>query len=198
MLRTLAVILALSLTTSAARTNTAAWNATCPADISSGTFQYPHLIVPTSSEDPNYAFGNSYKAYISPINITLFNFDIPSSYNGTCALLFLFPYGSDLDPLAGTYYFSGTEEEEGEHGGLDFALLSGVANVGTTFNSTPAVVKDYGRTEIIPGNNYTVAVFPCTSGKTVTYSGSSAGNVELDYFQDSAPSPIGLYVVPCS
>ncbi|TVY69009.1 hypothetical protein LSUE1_G008008 [Lachnellula suecica] len=189
-----------STASTATATSTASSSAACPTDISAGTFQYPHLIVPTSNQSPNTAFGNSFKAYISPINTTLFNFDIPTSapYTGTCSLLFLFPYASELDPSAGKYYFSGLEEEEGENGGLDFALLSGVASATTTFNSTPAVATDYGKTEIIPGNNYTIATFPCGSKTPITISGSSVGNVELDYFQDSAPLPIGLYVVPCA
>jgi len=170
----------------------------CPADISSGSFQSPHLIVPTSPNDPDHSFGNSYIAYISPTNTTLFNFDVPPSYaNLTCALLFQFPFGSDLDPSAGKYYFSGMEQEIGQHGGLEFALLSGIVNGSTTFTSTPPVATDYGQTEIIPGNNYTIAKFPCPAGEAVSYSVGSRGNVELYYFQNSAPSPIGLYMVPC-
>jgi len=180
--------------------STASPSAACPTDISAGTFQFPHLIVPTSPQVPDYAFGNSFKASISPVNTTLFNFDIPVDppYTGTCSLLFLFPYGTDLAPSAGTYNFTGIEEEVDEKGGLDFALLSGIANSATTFNSTPAVATDYGKTEILPGNNYTIATFPChRSGTPVTYSVSSVNNVGLEYFQDDAPSPIGVYIVPC-
>ncbi|KAE8448091.1 hypothetical protein EG329_009856 [Mollisiaceae sp. DMI_Dod_QoI] len=183
--------------TSTAVASTTATAAACPTDLSKG-FQFPHLIVPTSSKAPNQSFGNSYEAYITPINTTIYNFDIPASYNGTCSLVFLFPYKTDLDPTTGGYSFSGTEEEVGEHGGIDFALLSGIASASTTYNSTPAVAKDYGKTQIIPGNNYTVATYPCQAGQTVSYSATSVGNVELDYFQDSAPMPIGLYVVPCA
>jgi len=189
-----------STTSSTTATSTSAPSAACPTDISSGIFQFPHLIVPTSNQSPNTAFGNSYKAYISPINSTLFNFDIPmmAPYTGTCSLVFLFPYASELDPSAGKYYFSGLEEEEGENGGLGFALLSGVATAGTTYSTTPAVATDYGKTVIIPGNNYTIATFPCQNKTPITVSATSVGNVELDYFQDSAPKPIGLYIVPCA
>ena len=164
----------------------------CPKDISSGEFQFPHLIVPVSSEDPDHSFGNSYSAYISPINSTLFNFDIPSAvpYNGTCALIFLFPFG-------GATYFSGTEEEEGENGGLNFALLIEVASANATYNTASGVELDYGRVEVDPGYNYTVATFFCDPGSTKTYEASSDGNVELDYFQQSGPNPMGLYIVPC-
>lgn len=168
--------------------------AACPTDISSGVFQFPHLIVPTSPQSPDYAFGNQFDATISPINTTLFNFDIPSSapYTGTCALLFLFPYGEDI-------YFSGIEEEEGENGGLDFALLTEIATNDTTYDTTGTVAVDYGSVLVLPGNNYTVVTFDCqAAGHTVTYSVSSRGNVELDYFQLDAPNPIGLYIVPCA
>lgn len=171
--------------------------ASCPTNIDSGSFQFPHLIVPTSPETPDYAFGNSYTAHITSTNTTLFNFDVPSDapYTGTCALIFLFPFASATQ--SGTYTFTGIEEEEGEDGGLDFALLSGIATADTTYNTTPTVTTDYGTTKIIPGNNYTVATFPCPAGETVTYSGSSDGGVGLSYFENSAPSAIGLYMVPC-
>ncbi|RFU25285.1 hypothetical protein B7463_g11052, partial [Scytalidium lignicola] len=178
--------------------NTSTASPSCPTDITGGEFQFPHLIVPTSSEEPMHAFGNSYTAYISPSNTTLYNFDIPASYSGRiCSLLFLFPFGNQLDPSAGGYTFSGMEEEEEEHGGLDIALLNGIANAGTTYATTPKVQVDYGTTEILPGNRYTIATYPCQGGQTLTYSISSRGGVELDYFQDSAPAAIGLYIVPC-
>lgn len=72
-----------------------------------------------------------------------------------------------------------------------------MASSSTTYNSTPAVAMEYGKIQIIPGNNYTVATYACQAGQTVSYSATSVGNVELDYFQNSNPKPIGLYVVPC-
>jgi hypothetical protein len=172
----------------------------CPTDISSGTFQFPHLIVPTSPQSPDEAFGNSLSANISYIRSTLFNFDIPSTapYTGTCSLIFLFPYGSDLDPSAGKYYFSGLEQETYQNGGIGFAQLEGIATANTTFNTTPSVKQDFGKTLVAPGNAYTISTFPCQVGQTVTYQASSVNMTELDYFQDSAPSPIGLYIVPCA
>ena len=189
-LPTLAEPSTFSATSSAGISATA--TATCPTGISAGVFQFPHLIVPTSPNAPDHAFGDQYSATISPINTTLFNFDIPSSapYNNTCALLFLFPFGAAT-------YFSGIEEEEGENGGLDFALLAEVANAGTTYDTTGDVAKDYGKIEVLPGSNYTVATFNCQAGATVTYSVSSRGDVELDYFQQSGSNPMGLYIVPC-
>ncbi|KAE9378133.1 hypothetical protein N431DRAFT_435299 [Stipitochalara longipes BDJ] len=189
-------------TSSAAHTvaPTASAKHVCPTDLSGGVYQFPHLIIPTSAQTPNTSFGNSYKAWISPTNTTLFSFDIPQDgtvYSETCALLFLFPFGSDLDPSAGKYYFSGIEEEEGEKGGLNFAMLTGSISNYTRYNDIH-VATDYGNTTILPGNNYTVATFQCKNNQQNAFAVSSVGGVELDYFQDSAPSPIGLYVVPCS
>lgn len=170
--------------------------AICPTELGT-SFQFPHLIVPISSSQPDHAFNNSLVASISSTNTTLFRFDIPPEYNGTCALLFLFPYGTDLDPTAGKYYFSGTEAEIGKGGGLNFALLSGNAEEGTTFANAPAVADDYGKTQIFPGEKYLISKFACPSGRRVTYAVASRGEVELDYFQNSGNQAIGLYVVPC-
>lgn len=185
-------------TSSSAPTSSAAHS--CPTDLSGGAYQFPHLIVPTSLQAPNRSYGNSYKAYISPANTTLFSFDLPSTpaYNSTCALLFLFPFGSDLDPSAGKYYFSGIEEELGEKGSLNFAMLLGGISNSTTYANMGPIATDYGKTQILPGSNYTVATFGCKEGMQSAWAVSSVGGVELDYFQNSAPSAIGLYVVPCS
>ncbi|PBP23382.1 GPI anchored cell wall protein [Diplocarpon rosae] len=171
---------------------------TCPTDLSAGQFQFPHLIVPTSPQAPDTAFGNSYSATISPANTTLFNFDIPGSYTGLCSLLFLFPFSSDLDPSAGQYTYSGMEQVIYQNGGLDFALLDGVASSATTFATTPRVLTDFGKTQILPGHKYVVANFPCQSGRAITVKASSVNNTSLTYFQDSASEPIGLYIVPCA
>ena len=171
-------------------------SAACPTDIS-GDYQFPHLLVPTSIGMPDQAQGTQYTVWISPAASTLFNFDVPATYTGTCSLIFLFPYMSQLDPTAGKYTYSGQEQVIYQNGGLNFALLSGVATNSTTYNSTPPVAVDYGKVKILPGNKYTVAVFPCPAGKTITVEGSSANKTELDYFQNTGMEPIGLYLVPC-
>lgn len=184
--------------TVAATTPAISTTASCPTDIASGPFQYPHLIVPVSSESPDHAFGNQFTAHITPQNATIFNFDIPSTspYTGTCALLFLFPVASATQ--AGSYNFTGIEEETEENGGIDFALLSGIANANTTFHTQPAVRTDLKTVQILPGNAYTVATFTCPTGQTLSYSAKSVGGVGLEYFENSAKSAIGLYLVPCS
>jgi hypothetical protein len=179
-----------SITT--APSTTGAVPASCPTDISGSEVQNPHLIVPTSPNASDHQFGNSYAAYISPINSTLFNYDIPAAapYTGKCALIFTFPYG-------GVIYFSGTEEEQGEKGGIDFALMQQVANVNTTYNTMGAVRKEYGTTAVYPGNNYTIATFDCQTASTLTFLASSKGNVEIDFYQQKLPA-MGPWIVPCA
>ncbi|TGO80937.1 hypothetical protein BPOR_1505g00010 [Botrytis porri] len=197
---TTSVAAATSISTSvpvpASITSTAA--VSCPTVITSGPFEYPHLIVPVSSESPNHPFGNQYTAHITPQNSTIFNFDVPSTapYTGNCALLFLLPVASATQ--AGTYNFTGIEEETTENGGIDFSLLSGIANANTTYNTLPTVATDFGKVEVLPGKGYTVSTFACPAGRTVSYEAKSVGGLGLEYFENSALSAIGLYLVPCA
>ena len=179
----------------AAATQCTTATSSCPTDISSGTYVAPNLIIPVSPESPNVAFGTQYSATITPENSTIFAFDIPYTYNGYCALIFLLPFGDDAQF---PYTFSGIEEEKGSDGGLNFTLLNGVVNNATTFNSLPPVGTPYGTTEVMPGCNFTIAVGPCAGGETASYEVSSVGGVVLQYFQSTEGSPIGLWVVPCS
>jgi len=180
---------------------TSAPAASCPTNINAGTYISPSQLILTSPPAPNTAFGASTKAYISPLNTTLYNFAIPSSpaYTGSCALIFLFPFASDLSSATSAYYFSGLEQELGENGGLGFALLNGAADTSTTFANTPDVVKDYGKIQIVSGNNYTIGTFPCGAqqGEVIAVKGSSVNDTELDYTQGDKPSAVGLYIVPC-
>merc|ERR1711939_199086 len=76
---------------SSATTPAAPSGSGCPANLD-GEYQYPHLIVPVSSENKDKAYGTSYNGTISPSVSSIFNFDLPYSYEGqTCSLVFLFP-----------------------------------------------------------------------------------------------------------
>lgn len=151
--------------------------------------QYPHLIVPIDSTKPNNAAGTSYNGTISSTVSSIYNFDIPSSDNGkTCSLVFLFPTQSQLETSA--YTFSG-------NGSIQFELLTGPANSGTTYSNAPAVKTDYGITDVAPGNSYTIATFPCPANTAIGVEAKACGDTYLDYFQDYNPSPIGLYITTC-
>lgn len=153
---------------------------TCPADLS-GTYEFPHLIVPVNSQSPDQAYGTSYNGTVSSTISSLFNFDIPASDAGkTCSLVFLFPKQSQLETSA--FEFSGA-------GGIDFAMLKGPASSSTTFNNKPGVAKDYGVTTVSPGNSYTIATFACPANSAIGFELSTSDGSFLNYFEDYNPSP---------
>ena len=161
---------------------------TCPANLS-GSYQFPHLIIPISSSSPDTAYGTQYNGKVSSDVSSIFNFDIPSSYSGdTCSLVFLFPKQSDLE--TSSFTFSG-------NGGIDFCLLDDVATQSTDYNNAPSCTTDYGVTTVAPGNTYTIATFDCPAGQAVSFEMKACGDTDLEYFQDYNPSPIGLYITSC-
>lgn len=153
---------------------------TCPADLS-GTYEFPHLIVPVSSSNSNKAYGASYNGQVSRSDIrTIFNFDIPAVDAGkTCSLVFLFPRQDQLQ--TSSFTISGD-------GNVGFASLAGEVNQRTTYNSAPGVAKDYGSFTLSPGRSYTVATFDCPASTTQSYSMTATGT-DFHYFQDYNPSP---------
>lgn len=152
---------------------------TCPAALS-GTYEFPHLIVPINSASPNTAAGTSYNGQVSSTISSIFNFDIPTADQGkTCSLVFLFPEQRDLQ--TSSYSISGS-------GSVGFSALSGVASSSTTYANAPGVSQDYGSTTLAPGNSYTIATFSCPAGQAVSYKMSSSSTT-LTYFQDYNPAP---------
>ena len=161
----------------------------CPASLS-GTYEYPHLIVPVNKDEPEAAGGTSYNGTISSSISSIFNFDIPSSDSGkTCTLVFLLPTQSELTTSA--FSLSGS-------GGFDVAELSSPATESTSYNSVPSVAKDLGGpSSVTPGNEYVISSGSCAAGSTVSYEISATGGLDLSYFQDFNPSPIGFYITVC-
>lgn len=160
---------------------------TCPTTLS-GEYQYPHLIVPVSKSNKDTAYGTSYNGKITSDISTIFNFDIPNSYTGTCSLVFLFPEQSQLE--TSSFTFSGNGE-------FDFTQLSSVATQSTTYATQGGVKTDFGVKTATPGSSVVVSTFACPAGQAVSYEISSASGSSLEYFQDYNPSPIGLYITTC-
>ncbi|KAL3424044.1 hypothetical protein PVAG01_03325 [Phlyctema vagabunda] len=202
-----AVPSATSTTTIPSATSTT--SITCPTSLlTASSFLSPEYIKTISSAAPDTSFPSTNGSVaISTVNSTLLNFFVPgtapydSSLSNTCALIFLFPYASELANSSAPFYFSGTEAEVGRNGGIDFTLLSEVADETTTFNSInstqTSVLFDYGKVQVFPGNAYEVARFRCAGDRTFTIRLESVGEVELDYVQDEEELPIGAFVVPC-
>ncbi|KAH8690284.1 ubiquitin 3 binding protein But2 C-terminal domain-containing protein [Talaromyces proteolyticus] len=161
----------------------------CPTTLSSGGFEFPHLIVPINSASPNTATGSQLNGEISTTVSSIFNFDIPGSDSGkSCSLIFLLPEQSQLQ--TSSFTFSGD-------GKVDISELSSPATESTTFNNAPSVEHDFGEITIAPGNSYHIASFTCPAGERIGFEIENAGSTNLTFFQDFNPSPIGLYITTC-
>ncbi|EPE35797.1 hypothetical protein GLAREA_05135 [Glarea lozoyensis ATCC 20868] len=169
-----------------AGTAPAASPSSCPANLN-GNYQYPHLIVPVDSASPDKAAGTQYNGKVTSTISSIFNFDIPASYTGTCSLVFLFPEQKDLE--TSSFTFSG-------NGVVDFKQLTTVASQSTTF-ANQGESKDLGTQTVTPGTSTVVSTFPCPAGQAVSYEISAVSGTDLEFFQDYNPSPIGLYVTTC-
>lgn len=153
----------------------------CSTSLTSGSYEYPHLIVPIDSSSPDTAAGTSYNGEVSSTISSIFNFDIPASDSGkTCTLVFLFPEQKDLE--TSSFTFSGD-------GKVDFAELSSTASESTTYNNAPSVKQDFGDFTLAPGNSYVISSFACPAGQAVAYEVKEAGSTNFTYFQDYNPSP---------
>lgn len=161
----------------------------CPASLS-GTYEYPHLIVPVDKSQPDQAGGTSFNGTISSTISSIFNFDIPQTDAGkTCTLVFLLPEQSQLTTSA--FSLSGS-------GGFDVAQLSSAATEQTSYNTVPSVASDLGGpSSVTPGNEYVIASGSCAAGQRISYEVTATGSLDLNYFQDYNPSPIGFYVTVC-
>lgn len=160
----------------------------CPTTLS-GEYQFPHLIIPVSSANPKKAYGTSYFGEVSSTVSSIFNFDIPSSYEGAqCSLVFLFPTQDHLQ--TSSYTFSGS-------GGIEFQSLMSPATEATSYSNAPSAKQTIVTLNVAPGNSYVLANYPCPAGERVSIEAVASGDVSLKYFQDYNPSPIGLYITKC-
>ena len=161
----------------------------CPANLN-GDFEFPHLIVPVDKNEPDAALGTSFNSLITPTVSSLFNFDFPASLQGrTCSLVFLFPTRDQLQ--TSNYTLSGS-------GGFLVELLNEPADSATSFNNQPEVNVTVNTVpDVQPGNSYVVGSGACFSNARIGYKVSATGSLDLDYFQDYNPAPIGLYVTVC-
>ncbi|MCJ1279878.1 hypothetical protein MMC21_007702 [Puttea exsequens] len=161
----------------------------CPASLS-GTYEFPHLIVPVDKTQPTKAGGTSFNGTVSSTISSIFNFDIPASDSGkSCTLVFFLPKQDQLTTSA--FSLSGS-------GGFDVALLSSPATEQTSYSTVPSASRNLGGpSSVAPGNEYVIASGACSAGERIGYEVSATGDLDLNYFQDFNPSPIGFYVTVC-
>ena len=177
------------ITTTSALPAASAGASGCPASLS-GQYEYPHLIIPVSKNQPDVAQGTSYNGTISLSTSSIFNFDVPPSSSGKiCTLVFLLPTQDKLTNSAFT--LSGS-------GGMDIAQLKSPATEQTTFNSLPETEKTLGGPpSVTPGSEYVISSGSCPAGSRIGYRVSATGDLDLSYFQSDSPSPIGFYITVC-
>lgn len=148
------------------------------------------MIVLVDKNQPDTALNTGFNGIVSPTVSSIFNFDIPPSYGGrTCSLVFLFPTRESLQ--TSNYTLSGS-------GGLDITRLVSASTAETTYNNQPAVNVTFPSIpNLQAGNSYTIGSGGCFAGARVAYKVSATGSLDLNYFQDFNPAPIGLYVTVC-
>ncbi|KAF1344221.1 ubiquitin 3 binding protein But2 C-terminal domain-containing protein [Delphinella strobiligena] len=156
----------------------------------SGAYQTPHAVIPVNSNHPDQSYGTQYDAYIGGGNSTVFNFDIPSSYEGKqCTVLFLFPEKSQLE--TSDFTLSGS-------GSLTFEQLSSAVPLDVTYSSLPSGKSQLGKVETCtPGNSYVISSGSCAAGTTESIEVSASGDLSLEFFEDWNPSPIGVFITSC-
>jgi hypothetical protein len=153
---------------------------TCPLNLN-GPFQFPHLIVPVNSAEPNEAYGTQYDGTVCGTDSSIFLFDIPPSYAGqTCSLVFLLPDQAQLQ--TSSFTLSGT-------GAIGFSQLATTVTQQTTYNNRGPVKTNLGSFTVVPGNGYLISTFACPANSQLTYELSPCGDTCLTYFQDYNPSP---------
>ena len=64
-----------------------------------------------------------------------------------------------------------------------------------TANSVPSSVGSVGTFEVITGESFEVEPVPCPAGTSESFVLKSTGGVDLEYFEDYNPCPLGLFVV---
>ncbi|KAI9691984.1 MAG: hypothetical protein M1820_009636 [Bogoriella megaspora] len=161
---------------------------TCPAALT-GTWEFPHLIIPVDASSPDKPLGTSYFGSVNVNISSLFNFDIPASHAGKkCSLIFLLPSNDKLE--TSSYHLSG-------NGAVNILALESSATGGTTYDNRPPAATDFGATALYPDNSYVIATFDCQGGQRVGYEMQACGNTEFRWFQDYNPAPIGLYLTVC-
>lgn len=168
----------------------------CPYYLPSGSYEFPHLIVPTNKS--NIPIGHSYFAEVSPINLaTIFNFDIPPSRaNQQCSVYFTLPRHDQL--VTSDFKWNGNNSNSEGPGTLQleqFVYDTG-ANDATTGNSEPPLNPDPASnlTGVVPGTFYKAWSGSCGPGGVMSWKLSSPDS-SLLYFQDWNACAIGLWVV---
>jgi len=101
----------------------------------------------------------------------------------------LFPEKKDLETSDYTY---------SKTGGISFDELKAPATADTTYANAPASAIHLSTIDqLTPGNSYVVTSHACGAGERIAFEASSVGGLDLTYFEDWNPSPLGLFISVC-
>jgi len=101
--------------------------------------------------------------------------------------VFLLPIKSQLE--TSSYTLSGS-------GGINVYELVSAATQQTTYDTVPATAVILGSiSSVVPGNAYTITSYACGAGLTESFEVSVTGSLDLEYFQDYNPCPLGMYII---
>ncbi|KAF2710921.1 hypothetical protein K504DRAFT_375993, partial [Pleomassaria siparia CBS 279.74] len=147
--------------------------------------QPPTLIVPIDRTQPDLVMGNSHIAQLDSTHATLYNFEVPLSYEGeTCNLVFFVP------PESKDWF---QPWHMNTPGGM---VVSRLETIATKFSSSSnvGVSRTTGAINLLaPGQGHLVNSAPCEAGETVGYRADALGALDLSYFQLTNP-PSGLFM----
>ena len=66
------------------------------------------------------------------------------------------------------------------------------------YNNRPATTADVGSiVDLRAGSSHVIGSEACAVGQRIGYEISATGTLDLEYFQDYNPAPIGLYITAC-
>lgn len=175
----------------------AADTSSCPGKLGA-TDVAPSLIVPVSASQPDTQFGTQYSPQITANDIcTWFAFDVPpvaAASSTLCALEFLFPNQSQLVSSSyslsgpGTFLFASVWSDASANGGV---------SAQTSWNTQPTAADDDEKEyTLVPGTLNVFSAGLCQQSdvyRRLNVRVCSADSA-LQYFQDNADCPIGLWV----
>jgi len=177
-------VISVSKTSTSTSASATATGPVCPNNLS-GEYQYPHLIVPVNSAAPNKTYGTQYFATINSTTSTIFNFDIPQSYeNMQCQFFFTLPAKSLLETSDYTLTSGGS---------IAVSQLSTPATQATSYNNVPST-KAVTTIPVTVGTEQVITSGPCAAGQTLSYEFSAVGGLDFSMFVDWNPCPLGVFI----
>ncbi len=167
----------------------------CMPHLTPNYYQAPSLIIPVSEEAPEVCYGTQYIAQITNVNSTVYNFDIPETWEGAnCKVVFDFPVKEKVYFQEG-YKYTPSKDMDGAF--VNVHLLNGTIDMDTNYSNLPEDVAHIGNATVVPGNSYTIVEEKCRAGQRLAFNLDSVNGSAIEYFQATGPSPIGLWITKC-